>query len=56
MELYALIEAGDAETIDVFLSRPEAERALADCLTDEPDWHGTLRIEMFELHASVTAN
>ena len=48
MRLYALVEAGDPEAIDVFLCEEDAQRALEDCLKDEPDWRGTLRVEEIE--------
>jgi hypothetical protein len=38
MRIWALVEAGDRETIEMFLRREDAEQALADCLADEPDW------------------
>ena len=57
MRLYALVEAGDPEAIDVFLTSDEAQRALEDCLRDEPDWHGLLRVEEIDLaSASLSAN
>jgi hypothetical protein len=34
MRLYALVEAGDPEAIDVFLCEEDAQRALEDCLHD----------------------
>jgi len=37
---WALVEQGDREAINVFLTREEAEQALADCLRDEPGWRG----------------
>jgi hypothetical protein len=43
MRLYALVEAGDPETIDLFLSEEEAQRALEGCLRDEPSWRDVLR-------------
>jgi hypothetical protein len=46
---WALVETGDREAIDVFLTREDAERALADCLRDEPGWRGLLWIEEVEL-------
>jgi hypothetical protein len=36
MRLYALVEAGDPEAIDVYLCEEDAQRALKDCLRDEP--------------------
>jgi hypothetical protein len=38
MRLYALVEAGDPEAIDVFLASEDAEQALEECLWDEPQW------------------
>ena len=56
MRWYALIEVGDPEAIDVFL-RLEAEHALEDCLRDEPEWRGLLRVEEIEFSvASECAN
>jgi hypothetical protein len=43
MRLYALVEAGDPEAIDVYLCGEDAQRALEDCLRDEPEWRGVLR-------------
>jgi hypothetical protein len=40
MRLYALVEAGDPEAIDVYLCEHDAQRALEDCLRDEPHWEG----------------
>jgi hypothetical protein len=48
MRWYALIEVGDREAIDVFLRPDEAERALEDCLRDEPEWRGLLRVKEIE--------
>ena len=46
---YALVEIGDSEAIDLFLREADAERALADVLSDEPGWAGTLTVEPIEL-------
>lgn len=46
---YALVELGDSEAIDLFLREEDAERALADCLQDEPAWIGTPHVEPIEL-------
>jgi hypothetical protein len=48
MRLYALVEAGDPEAIDVYLCEEDAQRALEDCLRDEPEWRGQLRVEEIE--------
>ena len=49
MRLYALVETGDPEAIDVYLCEGDAQRALEDCLRDEPHWRGLLRVEKVEL-------
>jgi hypothetical protein len=48
MRLYALVEAGDPEAIDVYLCEQDAQYALEDCLRDEPEWRGLLRVEAIE--------
>ena len=48
MRLYALVEAGDPEAIDVYLCEQDAHRALEDCLRNERDWRGLLRVEEIE--------
>jgi hypothetical protein len=48
MRLYALVEAGDPEAIDVYLCEEDAQRALEECLRDEPDWRGLLSVEEIE--------
>jgi hypothetical protein len=53
MRLYALVEAGDPEAIDVYLFEQDARRALEDCLRDEPDWQGRLRVEEVELAGTM---
>jgi len=55
MRLYALVEAGDPEAIDVYLCEQDAERALEDWLTDEPQWRGLLRVEPVELDHERTS-
>jgi hypothetical protein len=49
MRLYALVEAGDPEAIDVYLCEQDAQQALEDCLRDKPEWRGLLRVEEVEL-------
>jgi hypothetical protein len=36
VRLYALVEAGDPEAIDVYLCEEDAQRAPEDCLRDMP--------------------
>jgi hypothetical protein len=45
MRLHALVEAGDPEAIDVYLCGQDAQRALEECLRDEPQWRGLLWVE-----------
>jgi hypothetical protein len=49
MRLYALTELHDPEAIELFITEEDAERALEDCLRDEPDWRGLLREPQFDL-------
>lgn len=56
MRVWALAEEGHWETIDLFVRREDAERALKGCLRDEPDWKGLLRIEQVELAAGSAAS
>jgi hypothetical protein len=55
MRLYALVEAGDPEAIDVYLCEQDAQRALEDCLRDERHWVGLLRVETVDLSADKTS-
>ena len=55
MRLYALVEASDPEAIDVYLAEEDAQRALEDCLRDEPDWRGLLRVEEIEFSVTSTS-
>jgi hypothetical protein len=56
VRLYPLVEAGDPEAIDVFLCEEEAKRVLEECLQDEPEWRGRLRVAEVELEASAHLN
>jgi hypothetical protein len=54
---FALVELGDSESIDLFVREEDAERALAECLGDEPDWTGLLYVVPIELdERRVSAN
>jgi len=53
MRLYASVEAGDTEAIDVFIRPEDAQCALQDCLRDEPDWRGLLRVDEIEFSATA---
>jgi hypothetical protein len=54
VRLYALVEAGDREAIDVYLCEQDAQRALEDSLRDEPEWRGLLWIEELDLSDGPT--
>jgi hypothetical protein len=49
VRMWLLIETGDTEAIDVFLREGDAERALAECVRDEPEWRGLLGVREIEL-------
>jgi hypothetical protein len=40
--------------MSIFAKRPPS--ALEDCLRDEPEWRGLLRVEPIELEGSATLN
>ena len=40
MRVYALVELGDSEAIDLFLREEDARAGLEDAIGDEPDWTG----------------
>jgi len=48
VRLYALVEAGDTEAIDVYRCEQDAKRALEDCLRGEPAWQGLLHVAEIE--------
>jgi hypothetical protein len=56
MRIYGLVESGGPETIDLFLTDEEAQRALEGCLRDQPEWRVLLRVEAVEFEASLSAN
>jgi hypothetical protein len=41
---WGLLDRFVDDVIDVYESRAAAERALANVLTDEPDWHGMFEV------------
>jgi hypothetical protein len=55
MRLYALVEAGDPEAIDVYLREQDAERAPEDCLRGEPQWRGRLEVTEVDLDYEHTS-
>src|SRR5438128_11938708 len=50
MRVYALVEVGDNQTVDVFVRPEEAFEALAAALSDEPDWARTLCVVPADPH------
>ena len=48
-------ETGDPKAIDVYLSEQDAQRALEDCLRDEPQWRGQLEVTEVELDHDHTS-
>ena len=42
--VWGLLDRFVDDVIDVYDSRAAAERALANVLTDEPDWHGMFEV------------
>jgi uncharacterized Fe-S cluster-containing radical SAM superfamily protein len=55
MRLYALVETGHRQAIDVYLREEDAQRELGEILGDEPQWNGLLRVEEIELSADQTS-
>jgi hypothetical protein len=43
------------QAIDVFLRAQDAQRALEDCLRDEPQWRGRLEVKEVELDHEHTS-
>ena len=50
MRLYTLVEAGHRQVIDVYLREEDAQREPEECLSDEPQWRGLLRVEPIDLN------
>ena len=49
MVIWGLIETELQEAIELFVSRFDAEAALAAVLDDEPEWEGLLTVEPIKL-------
>jgi hypothetical protein len=50
LQVYALMSSDIAgETLDLFISREDAEAELAEILHDEPDWKDILSVMPIEL-------
>jgi hypothetical protein len=50
VRVWALVEVGDTEAVDVFLREEDANRALEECLGDEPMWADLLSVTPIELN------
>jgi hypothetical protein len=53
MLVYALVDAGCRDAVDLYLRREDAERDLADALADVPLWCD--RLEVVELDFGATS-
>ena len=49
MRFFALVDLSLFEAIELYVRREDAERTLAELLSDEPEWHSLFRIEEIEL-------
>jgi hypothetical protein len=57
MRVYALVETGDDEAVDLFVRREDAIAARNACIRNEPDWAGLLYVAPIELdERSVSVN
>jgi hypothetical protein len=52
MVFYGVLDRRIGDIIEFFRSRGEAERFIAECLADEPDWHDLLSVEAVEFMTS----
>jgi hypothetical protein len=52
MVLYGVLDLRIREVIEFFASRSCAERFIAECLADEPDWSDILAIEVVRFETS----
>ena len=51
MRFWALVDHFVEEAIELYLTREQAEQALRDLLTDEPEWAGMFEVEVVGLLA-----
>ena len=49
MLFFALVDLSLFEAIELYVRREDAERTLAELLSDEPEWQSLFRIEEIEL-------
>jgi hypothetical protein len=52
MVLYGVLDLRIRQLIELFASRSGAERFIAECLADEPDWSDVLAVQVIEFEAS----
>ena len=52
MVLYGVLDLRIREVIEFFASQARAERFIAECLADEPDWSDILAVEVIEFETS----
>ncbi len=52
LQAWGLVSEEWQDVIEWFTSRDDAERALADVLSDEPDWENVIRVREFRVDAS----
>lgn len=56
VRFYGLVDLSVLEAIELYLTREQAERALAAVLADEPDWEPILRVEEVSLSGASGLN
>ena len=49
VRVFALVELGDPEAIDLYVQEKDARRAFAEWLRDEPEWVGMLYVKPIDL-------
>ena len=52
MVFYGVLDRGTREVVELFAFRADAERFIAECLADEPDWSDVLSVEPIEFDVS----
>ena len=53
MVFYGVLDIRLGEVVEFFTSRAAAEKFVAECLADEPEWRDILRVEPVEFLASA---
>jgi len=52
MVLYGVLDLRIREVIEFFASQARAEKFIAECLADEPNWCDLLAVEVIEFETS----